>query len=64
MDQPVLSVLSFVHQKKTGGHRPIVNFKPLDKFIVYEHFKMENLETVRFLVRKGDWFIKLDLKDA
>jgi hypothetical protein len=25
---------------------------------------MENLETVRFLVRKGDWFLKLDLKDA
>ena len=25
---------------------------------------MENLETVRFLVRKGDWFVKLDLKDA
>ena len=50
--------------KKTGGHRPIVNLKPLNKFIVYEHFKMENLETVRFLVRKGDWFVKLDLKDA
>jgi hypothetical protein len=50
--------------KKTGGHRPIVNLKPLNKFIVNEHFKMENLETVRFLVRKGDWFVKLDLKDA
>jgi hypothetical protein len=54
----------FCVPKKTGGHRPIVNLKPLNKFIVYEHFKMENLETVRFLVRKGDWFIKLDLKDA
>ena len=25
---------------------------------------MENLETVRYLVREGDWFIKIDLKDA
>jgi hypothetical protein len=25
---------------------------------------MENLETVRYLVREGDWFIKLDVKDA
>ena len=54
----------FCVPKKTGGHRPIVNLKPLNKFIVYEHFKMENLETVRFLVKKEDWFIKLDLKDT
>ena len=30
----------------------------------YEHFKMENLESARFLFRKGDWMAKLDLKDA
>jgi hypothetical protein len=47
-----------------GGFRPIVNLKPLNSFVRYEHFKMENLETVRFLVRKGDLFVKLDLKDA
>jgi hypothetical protein len=41
-----------------------VNLKPLNKFIRYEHFKMENLETARFLLRKGDWMAKLDLKDA
>ncbi|KZS19016.1 Uncharacterized protein APZ42_014682 [Daphnia magna] len=54
----------FCIPKKSGGYRPIVNLKPLNKFINFEHLKMENLETVRFLVRKGDWFIKLDLKDA
>ncbi|KZR97418.1 Uncharacterized protein APZ42_007730, partial [Daphnia magna] len=54
----------FCVPKKTGGFRPIVNLKPVNKFINYEHFKMESLETVRFLVREGDWFIKLDLKDA
>ncbi len=54
----------FCIPKKTGGFRPIVNLKPVNHFIRYEHFKMESLETVRFLVREGDWFAKLDLKDA
>lgn len=54
----------FCIPKKGNGFRPIVNLKPLNKFIVYEHLKMENLETVRYLVREGDWFVKLDLKDA
>ena len=50
--------------KKSEGFRPIVNLKPLNKYIECEHFKMENLETVRYLVREGDWLIKIDLKDA
>jgi hypothetical protein len=54
----------FVIPKKTGGFRPIVNLKPLNKFIKYEHFKMENLQAVRFLLREGDWMVKVDLKDA
>ena len=44
----------FCVPKKMAGFRPIVNLKPLNSFVKYEHFKMENLETVRFLVRKGD----------
>ncbi len=54
----------FVIPKKSGGFRPIVNLKPLNQFIQYEHFKMENLDSGRFLLRKGDWMVKLDLKDA
>ncbi|KZS01755.1 Uncharacterized protein APZ42_001485, partial [Daphnia magna] len=54
----------FVIPKKSGGFRPIVNLKPLNQFIQYEHFKMENLDSARFLLRKGDWMVKLDLKDA
>ncbi len=54
----------FVIAKKSGGYRPIVNLKPLNSFVRYEHFKMEGLETVKSLVRKGDWLVKLDLKDA
>jgi hypothetical protein len=53
-----------IKKKQPGQFRPIVNLKPLNKFIRYQHFKMENLESVRFLVRKGDWLAKVDLKDA
>jgi hypothetical protein len=54
----------FVIPKKSGGFRPIVNLKPLNVFIRYEHFKMENLDSARFILREGDWLAKLDLKDA
>lgn len=38
----------FVLQKGKGSWRPIVNLKSLNLFIKYEHFKMENLDSVRF----------------
>jgi hypothetical protein len=51
-------------KKKSGSFRPIVNLKPLNRFIRYEHFKMENWDSARYLLGKGDWMVKLDLKDA
>jgi hypothetical protein len=54
----------FLMPKKAGGFRPIVNLKPLNNFIRYEDFKMEGFDTVKSLIRKGDWLVKLDLKDA
>ena len=54
----------FVILKKSGGIWPIVNLKPLNRFIRYEHFKMENLDSARFILRKRDWLAKLDFKDA
>ncbi|KZS06356.1 Uncharacterized protein APZ42_030218 [Daphnia magna] len=53
-----------VPKKSKGKFRPIINLKPLNRHIQYEHFKMENLETVRFLLRQGDWMVKLDFEDA
>lgn len=66
MDGSSGTVCSFfcVKKKQAGQFRPIVNLKPLNRFIKYQHFEMENLETVRFLVRKDDWLAKVDLKDA
>lgn len=54
----------FAIPKKSGGFRPIINLKYLNKFIKYEHFKMENLNSLKHVIRQRDWFLKLDLKDA
>lgn len=54
----------FVIPKASGGFRPVINLKPLNRSVVYRHFKMEGIETVRNLIRKGDYMAKIDLKDA
>ena len=60
----------FVIPKKLGRLRPIINLKPLNQFhfflffILFEHFKMEGIETLREIVRPGDVMVSLDLKDA
>ena len=54
----------FIIKKQSGGFRPIINLKSLNQFVVYRHFKMENLASLRHLIMKGDWMVKLDLKDA
>ncbi len=37
----------FVVPKKDGGNRPAVNLKPLNQYLVYEHFKMEGAHMLR-----------------
>ena len=54
----------FCVPKKVEGDRPIANMKGLNACIRYEHFKMESLDSVRYLIQQGDWLVKLDLKDA
>ena len=44
--------------------RPVINLKQLNQWVYTEHFKMEGIPTLRDLVRPGDWFVKVDLKDA
>ena len=50
--------------KKDGGMRPIVNLKELNKFIHWEHFKMEGIHLVKDLLQEGDLVVKINLKDA
>ena len=53
-----------VDKKDSEDRRPVVNMRPLSPFVVSPHFKMEGLNVARELVEQGDWFARLDLKDA
>ena len=53
-----------VPKKGPNEWRPIINLKPLNQFIVYRHFKMEGVVTVRHTVKRGDFMAKVDLTDA
>ena len=54
----------FVVPKRDGGWRPIINLRKLNSYIHTPHFKMENIFSLRDILKKGDWLAKLDLKDA
>ena len=54
----------FLTPKKDGSLRPVFNLKNLNKFVRYEHFKMEGIPAVVDMLQPGDWMIKIDLKDA
>ena len=38
--------------------------KALNNFVIAPHFKMEGIQTLKSLLRQGDWLVKIDLKDA
>ena len=44
--------------------RPIFNLTWLNQFVEAEHFQMEDMRTALGLLRPGDWFTKVDIKDA
>ena len=49
------------------GHnncRPVINLKPLNKYIYKESFKMETLKDVRATLQPGDYGATVDLTDA
>uniref|UniRef100_H3B4D0 ribonuclease H n=1 Tax=Latimeria chalumnae TaxID=7897 RepID=H3B4D0_LATCH len=54
----------FLVPKKDAGWRPFINLRSLNKFIVFQHFKMEGLHLLRDTLQSGDWMVRLDLKDA
>jgi len=54
----------FLVPKKDGSQRPVINLRQLNQFVIWEHFKMENIHLVENLIQEGDWMIKMDLKDA
>ena len=62
-EQGFISAL-FLVPKKGGGQRPAVNLRPLNQYIPYKHFKMEGIHMLRDLLRKGNYMVKIDLKDG
>ena len=54
----------FLVKKKHGGMRPVINIKGLNQLVRTEYFKMERLHLLGTLVKPGDWFTKVDFKDA
>ena len=52
----------FLVPKKGGKFRPVVNLRPLNRCIRYRHFKMEGIHTVKDLLRRGDYMVRIDLK--
>ena len=50
--------------KKSGGLRPVINLKLLNKYLRKQHFKIDCLSKVLNLVQKGDCAISIDLSDA
>ena len=54
----------FVVPKSDGSWRPVLNLKSLNQYVRARHFKMESIQTAKGLLRRGDWMVKLDLKDA
>jgi hypothetical protein len=53
----------FVIQQINKIH-PIFNLKSLNKYVKTEKFKLESLDLVKTLMKRGDYLMKLDLKDA
>lgn len=54
----------FLVPKKDQGYRLVLNLKDFNSWVVYRHFKMEDIHLLRDLLLEGDWMVRLDLKDA
>ena len=53
----------FLVPKKTGDLRPVINLKPLNKFVVKRHFEMETISVARELINSNDYLASVDLSE-
>lgn len=54
----------FLVPKKCGKMRPIINLRPLNRYLKKQHFKMDTLNKVLNVVKPMDWAISIDLTGA
>lgn len=57
-------LFTVIKRDSPGKRRPVINARPLNRYIRYKHFKMEGLGTLQDLIMPGDWMVKIDLQDA
>ena len=54
----------FTRPKKSGGTRLILDLSDLNKSVVYQHFKMDNIHTALTLISPNCFVASVDLRDA
>ena len=54
----------FVVPKASGGFRPVIDLSFLNKHVITTKFRMEMVRTVLSSIKRGDWMVSVDLKDA
>ena len=54
----------FLVQKTSGSWRPIIDLKCLNRHVTKTRFRMETVQSVLSAVRRNDWMVSIDLKDA
>ena len=54
----------FTVPKRSGGFRPVIDLKALNRFIYCPHFHMETDRAIRSQLRPGEWTTSVDLSDA
>jgi len=63
MDEIFVSTI-FPVPKGPDDVRPVINLRDLNEYLVYEHFKMESLQSAVDLLQTNDYMTKVDIKSA
>ena len=53
-----------IKKKNSKAMRPILNMKVLSPYIFSPKFKMEGMRAAKDLLRRNDWAVRVDLRDA
>lgn len=61
-DQFVSNV--FLVDKKDRGRHPVLNLENSNTFVPYHHFKMEDLHSLKYLLKEEGFSCKIYLKDV
>ena len=66
VDMPQLHYLNslFLVAKRSGGKRPVINLRPLHRFILNKTFRMESILLLKDILKPNSFLAKINLKDA